>query len=69
MPPHLLTNLEMQKYYENKPKCNGVYLRDNLPKAKYGVYVVNLNEYESVRTHGVNGDNVTYFDWIHSKKG
>ena len=23
MPPHPLTNFEIQKYYENKPKLNG----------------------------------------------
>ena len=31
IPPHLLTNLETQKYYQNEPKFNGVYYRDNLP--------------------------------------
>ena len=31
MPPHPLTNFEIQKYYKNKPKFNGVYFRDNLP--------------------------------------
>ena len=29
--PHPLTNLETQKYYQNEPKFNGVYSRDNLP--------------------------------------
>ena len=29
MPPHLLSNLEIQKYYQNEPRCNGVYSRDN----------------------------------------
>ena len=24
MPPHPLTNFEIQKYYENEPKLNGV---------------------------------------------
>ena len=32
MPPHPLTNLEIQNYYENEPRYNGVYSRDNLPK-------------------------------------
>ena len=31
MPPHLLTNFEMMKYYEHESKFNGVYSRDNLP--------------------------------------
>ena len=32
MPPHPLTNFEIQKYYQNEPIFNGVYSRDNLPK-------------------------------------
>ena len=32
MPPHLLTNFEIQKYYQNELRFNGVYSRDNLPK-------------------------------------
>ena len=35
MPPHPL-NFEIQKYYENEPKFNGVYSRSNLPKIKNG---------------------------------
>ena len=34
MLPHPLTNFEIQKYYENEPKCNGVYSRNNIPKIK-----------------------------------
>ena len=48
MPPHPLTNFEIQKYYENEPKFNGVYSRNNLPKIKDGAYVINLDEYESI---------------------
>ena len=32
MLPYPLTNFEMQKYYQNEPKFNGVYLRSNLSK-------------------------------------
>ena len=32
MPPHPLTNVEIQKYYQNGPRFNEVYARDNLPK-------------------------------------
>ena len=32
MPPHPLTNFEIQKYYENEPKYNGVYSGNNLSK-------------------------------------
>ena len=31
-PAHPLTNFEMQEYYKNQPRFNGVYSRDNLPK-------------------------------------
>ena len=40
----------MKKYYENEPKFNGVYSRDNLSKIKDGAYILNLHEYESVET-------------------
>ena len=36
MLPNPSTNFEMQKYYKNEPKCNGVYSRNNLPKRKNG---------------------------------
>ena len=43
-----MPNFEIQKYYENEPKLNGVYSRDNLPKIKNGAYIVNLDEFESM---------------------
>ena len=30
MPPHPLTNFEIQKYYQNEPRFNSVCSRDNL---------------------------------------
>ena len=36
MPPHPLTNFEIQMYYPNKPKFNGAYSRNNLPKINDG---------------------------------
>ena len=66
MPPHPLTNFEIQKYYQNEPRFNGVYSRDNLPKIKDGAYIINLDEYSDIGTHWValwvNNNNVTYFD-------
>ena len=66
MPPHPLTNFEIQKYYKNEPRFNGVYSRDNLPKIKDGAYVINLDEYSDIGTHWValyiNNNDVTYFD-------
>ena len=35
MPPHPLTNCEIQKY-QNESRFNGVYSRDDLPKTKDG---------------------------------
>ena len=32
MPSHPLTNSEIQKYYQNEPRFNDVYSRNNLPK-------------------------------------
>ena len=32
MPPHPLTNFEIQKYYQNEPRLNSIYSRDNLPE-------------------------------------
>ena len=34
MPPHPLTNFEIQEYYENEPRFNGVFSIDNLPQKK-----------------------------------
>ena len=66
MPPHPFTNFEIQRYYQNEPKFNGVYSRNNLPKIKDGAYVTNLDKYESIRTHWIvfytNGNNIIYFD-------
>ena len=65
MPPHPLTNFEIQKYYQNESKFNGVYSRNNLSKIKGGAYIINLDDYELVGTHWtllyVNDDDVTYF--------
>ena len=36
MPPHPLTNFEIQKYYENETKFNEVYSRNNLSRIKDG---------------------------------
>ena len=30
--PHPLTNFEIQKYYQNEPRFNGVYSGNNLPE-------------------------------------
>ena len=53
MPPHPLTNFKIQKNYQNEPRFNGVYSRDNLPKIKDGAYIINLDEYSDIGTHWV----------------
>ena len=77
LPAHPLTNFEIQEYYQNEPRFNGVFNRDNLPNnnicskglgsaVKNGAYVINLDEYHDIGTHWValyvNNKIVTYFD-------
>ena len=61
-----ITNFEMQKYYQNEAKFNGVYSRDNLPKIKNRAYVINIDEFKSIGTHWIalhlNTNNIIYFD-------
>ena len=52
MPRDPWTNFEMQKY-QNEPRFNGVYSRDNLSKMKDGAYVINYDEYSAIGTHWV----------------
>ena len=47
---NILTNFEIQKCYQNKPKFNRVYSRNNSDKIKDGVYVINLDECKSIGT-------------------
>ena len=42
MPPHILTNIEIEKYYQNESKFNGVFSRNKLPKLKDWGFVINL---------------------------
>ena len=63
---HPVTNLEIQKYYQNKPRFNDVYSRDSMPKIKDGTYVINLDDYSDIRTYWIalyaRNNNVTYFN-------
>ena len=54
MPLHHLTNFEIQEYYQNEPKLNGVYSRNNLPKIKGGTYVIIRHEYKSIGAHWID---------------
>ena len=67
LPPHLLTNFEIQEYYQNEPRFNGVFSKDNLPNSiKNGASVINLDEYYDLGTHCValyvNNKTITYLD-------
>ena len=64
MSPHPLTNFEIQKY-QNEPKFNGIYSRNNLSKTKDGAYIIILDECESIGDLldcFVNAKNIIYFD-------
>ena len=67
MPPHPLANFEIQKYYGNQSRFNGVFSRDNLPKKiKDKAYVTNLDEHADTGTHWIalfcNRNEIVYFD-------
>ena len=34
IPPHPLANLEIQKYFKNEPRSNGVFSRNDLPEKR-----------------------------------
>ena len=54
MLPNPLRKFEIQKFYQNKPRVNGLYSRNNLPKKiKDGAYVINLDENADVGTHWI----------------
>ena len=68
-PPHHLTNFEIQEYYQNERRFNGVFSRDNLgPAVRNGDYVINLDEYHDIGTHWValyvNNKIAIYFDYF-----
>ena len=66
MPPQPLTNFEIQKFYKNESRFNGVFSRNNLPKKKDGTYIINLDEYEDLGTHWIalfyKKNEFVYFD-------
>ena len=67
IPPHPLTNFEIQRHYQNKLILKGVYSRNNFANTlKDGVNIINLDEDKSIGIHWialyVNDHNMTYFD-------
>ena len=62
-----MTNIEIQKYYQNESRFNGVYARDNSPRhIKDVTYVIILDEYADAGTHWIalylKDNKATYFD-------
>ena len=69
MPHHPLTNFEILKYYQNEPRFNGAYSRDNLSKRiKDGAYIVNLDKYANVGPYwtalSCGRSEIVYFDSV-----
>ena len=65
---HPLTNFEIQQYYKNEPRFNGVYFRDNLPKKikHETACIANLDNYKNTGTDWIalylKDKEVIYFD-------
>ena len=67
MPSHPLTNFELEIYYQNESRFNGVFSRNNLPlKIIDGAYVIKLDEYADVGTYQIalfcNRNEIVCFD-------
>ena len=65
--PHPQTNFEIEKYYQNKPRFDSFYSRDNIPDTiKDEAYVINLDEYSDTGSPWIAlyvlNNNVTYFN-------
>ena len=59
-------NFEIQKY-QNEPRFNGIFSRDNVPnKINDGTYVINLDEYADTGAHQIalfcRKNEIVYFD-------
>lgn len=58
--PHSLTNFETQSYYQNEPRFDKIYSRNNLLRINECTHIINLDDYKSVGAHWValyvNGD-------------
>ena len=67
MPLHPLTDFEIEDYFKDEPRFNGVSSRNNLPKKiKNGAYVINLDHSKNTETNWVvlfvKNNEVIYFD-------
>ena len=50
MPPHPLTYLKIQKYYQDEPRFNGDNLTD---KIENEAFIINLDEYSDIVAHWI----------------
>ena len=48
---HPLNNIKITNYFKNKPRLNGLFSRNNLPKTKDEACVKNLDDKSSVGRH------------------
>ena len=67
IPPHPLTNFEIQKKYKSETRFNGVFSRNSLlKKIKDGRYVISFDELADVGTHWIalfcKRNKIVYFD-------
>ena len=64
----LSTDFEIQRYYQNESKFNGIYSRLYLPKIKDAAYVINLAEFKPIGNCWIAlymiGNNITDFDYF-----
>ena len=44
VPLYPLNNIKITNYFSNKPRFNGVFLRDDLPRINDEVYVINIDD-------------------------
>ena len=51
---HPLNNIEITNNFNYKPRFNGIFSKNNLPRIKDGAFVINLNDKNSTGTHWVS---------------
>ena len=63
---HTLNNVEITNYFKYEPRFNGVFSRNNLPRIKDEVYVINLDGKNKKGTYWVSlfidRNSAVYFD-------
>ena len=61
-----LNSIEITTYFNYEPRFNGIFSKNNLPKIKDGVYVINFYDQKSKETHRISlfidRNTAAYFD-------